>query len=401
LFQLLKNTMPATVFLRKPVPVEILARSLPARLDGSNSPARAATDQLDPTINASNDLSLVLAWLCATTQSEKTLSSHRTHIDRFFLWCWSRDMPATAVSQTQLQDYARFMEDPQPAEFWCGPRKPRNHEDWKPFTGPLAKNTRQQSMRVLRSFFKFAFRVGYIRANPCERLPSDIFGMSSRPPINRYLPEDILEAFLSYLDTRSFERDLAAHIPGSDNTETHAARIRFAAQLLFRAALRVEDGARLRYKHILHDKSGTLFFMIRDGKGGKDARVPFTEALWRQYQQYRAALGQPVNPEDPETPLLLSLSGRRPISANSIYKDMKLAGVLAHSPLSERFGPAADPLLKFSPHWLRHSAATTLLRHGAGLPVVQKFLRHANISTTEHYTHLDDLHIADAIGKIL
>lgn len=143
-------------------------------------------------------------------------------------------------------------------------------------------------------------------------------------------------------------------------------------ELLFSSGLRVSelvslDVARVNLK--------TREFSVR-GKGSKDRLVFVSERASEAIKNYLSLRGD----SDPRAPLFVSDSGSR-LTTRSIQR------IVAGSALK------AGIVKKVTPHTMRHSFATSMLREGADIRSVQSLLGHSNIATTQIYTHVADVHL--------
>ena len=161
------------------------------------------------------------------------------------------------------------------------------------------------------------------------------------------------------------------HAP-DDDQDTHAPRDRALLTLLYATGMQASELAGLH----IGDVNENLGVVRVLGKGNKERIVPVADealAVVRRYlQQYRPALVR-----DPrENTLLLSRSGR-PMAREDIFRTVR------------KYVQRTSLRGKISPHTLRHSFATQLLIHGADLRSVQEMLGHADVATTQIYTHVD------------
>lgn len=137
-------------------------------------------------------------------------------------------------------------------------------------------------------------------------------------------------------------------------------------QLLYASGLRVSECLKLRVEDL---EPSQRIAWVRGGKGGKDRMVILSEALVRRLLKYLARSGISSGP------LFLGRGGRpmRPRNVQKIIRETaRRAGIM-------------KPV---TPHKLRHSFATHLRESGTDLRVIQELLGHANIATTEIYTHV-------------
>lgn len=213
------------------------------------------------------------------------------------------------------------------------------------------KRSIARKLACLRSFFKFLCRDGYLKTNPALGLAT--------PKLDRKLP--------FFLDINQTQRFLDIPVDGRD---LMGLRDRAVLETLYSAGLRVSElvGMEIRDVDFI---GGTA--KIR-GKGKKERLVPIGDTAIRAIKQYldkRSA----IEPMRNKTALFLNKSGSR-LGDDSIRcivdKYIKAASLRGH----------------VSPHTLRHSFATHLLDRGADLRAVQELLGHANLSTTQIYTHV-------------
>jgi integrase/recombinase XerD len=204
---------------------------------------------------------------------------------------------------------------------------------------------------ALKIFFRFLTGRGAVRKDPAEGL--------SLPRIERYLPETLNELQVE---------KLIESIP--TNVEL-GLRDRAMIELLYASGLRISELARARLEELSED--GILRVT---GKGNKTRVVPVgrkaLEALATYVSTERPKLVKPRSGSE----LFLSKRGTRLTSAR-IWQIVKARA--RQSGLEQNIYP----------HLLRHSFATHLLGNGADLRIIQEMLGHADISTTQVYTHVD------------
>jgi len=208
-----------------------------------------------------------------------------------------------------------------------------------------------KSISALRSFFRFAMDEGLVKANPADLLES--------PKRGFYLPE--------VLDKKSIE-ELLEKI---DAQTPRGCRDRCIFELIYSAGLRISEAAALNLNDI-EIKDG--FAKVR-GKGNKERLVLFGREASGYLVNYlefaRPKLAGSLNNNQA---LFLSRNGKR-LSRKGIWKNYAKYALLTG--ISSRV------------HSLRHSFATSLLAGGADLRSVQELLGHANLSTTQIYTHVE------------
>ncbi|MBN1308976.1 MAG: site-specific tyrosine recombinase XerD [Chitinispirillaceae bacterium] len=210
----------------------------------------------------------------------------------------------------------------------------------------------QRTLASMRSYFAFVAAEGEIAKDPTELLES--------PRNSRYLP--------SVLTVGEVETILDS----IDLNRRGGVRDRAMLETLYATGMRVSELASFTYEQIIFDDEIVRVF----GKGSKERLVPIGKVALHWIDEYyktdRPGLARPFT----DSTVFLSYRGRA-ISRMGIWKivqgHVKRAGVKK----------------TVSPHTFRHSFATHLLEGGADLRTVQEMLGHANIVTTEIYTHVD------------
>ena len=206
-------------------------------------------------------------------------------------------------------------------------------------------------LAVLRRFYQFALRTNRIQTDPCVRLKS------ARQPARfpKTLSEQNVEALLAAPDI---------HTP-------LGLRDRTMLELMYASGLRVSELVLLKSVEV-----GMNEGVLRvTGKGDKTRLVPFGEEarVWieRYLKEARVLI---LNGKIHDALFVTALGG--PMTRQMFWQIIK------------KYALRADINAPLSPHTLRHAFATHLLNHGADLRVVQLLLGHADISTTQIYTHV-------------
>ena len=222
----------------------------------------------------------------------------------------------------------------------------------------LAPTSVSRAVSATRGFFKFLMLDGHIKSHPAEDLDT--------PQRFSYLPK--------FLTEEEINRLLAA----PDISTAEGIRDRAVLEIMYATGLRVSELVDL--KHTDLDLMAGL--VVCHGKGSKERRVPLGKSAIHWLQQYsavKAGYGKSPAPN-------VFLHRGRPFTRHFAWSMIK-----RHA---ERVG-----IKDVSPHTLRHSFATHLLQHGADSRSVQALLGHSDISTTQIYTHITDVHLRTAYDR--
>lgn len=211
--------------------------------------------------------------------------------------------------------------------------------------------TRSRKVSSLRSFFNYlTIKSGLLKTNPIENLEVP----SVKKSVPRYLTlEECLE-LLTHIESSSYERDFCM------------------ATLFLNCGMRLSELVGINLQDIRDDTVRLL------GKGNKERIVYINDACKKALAAYLAVRTPPTN-EKYRDALFLSSRGTR-ISPRRV--EQIIARCLQQAGLSGQ---------GYSPHKLRHTAATLMYQHGGvDIRVLKEILGHASLSTTEIYTHISD-----------
>jgi integrase/recombinase XerD len=216
----------------------------------------------------------------------------------------------------------------------------------------LSPSSIRRNVSAVRSYFRFMLGEGELVRDPSERLEA--------PKRWRTLPE--------VLTVEEAERLLVA--PSLD--EPLAFRDRAMLELAYGAGLRVSEWITLSIKDVMMDDHLLRVF----GKGSKERLVPIGRKAIAAVAIYVRELRPRLEKGQGKGILFLNARGE-PMSRMGAWKILR------------KYVDLAGITKPVSPHTLRHSFATHLLEGGADLRAVQEMLGHADISTTQIYTHVD------------
>ena len=259
--------------------------------------------------------------------SENTLNAYRTDLAALEGWLGKKNLPLEAVTRAELLGY-------------------------------LAANVRQglsprssaRRLSTLRRFYRYLLREGLIQEDPTADVSS--------PSLGRPLPKSITEA--------SVEKLLAA-----PPDTTLGLRDRAMLETMYASGLRVSELVELA----LNELDLTTGLVRVTGKGGKERIVPLGDEAMSRLGDYLKGARPSLLGEHKSGAVFLTRRGQ-PMTRQAFWQ------------LIKRYSSAAGIDSSLSPHSLRHAFATHLLNHGADLRSVQMLLGHADLSTTQIYTHV-------------
>ena len=259
--------------------------------------------------------------------SENTLNAYRTDLAAFEGWLGKKKLALDAVTRAELLGY-------------------------------LAANVRQglsprssaRRLSTLRRFYRYLLREGLIGEDPTADVRS--------PSLGRPLPKSITEASVEKLLTAPPETTLGV-------------RDRAMLETMYASGLRVSELVALA----LNELDLTTGLVRVTGKGGKERIVPLGDEATSRLGDYLKGARPSLLGEQKSGAVFLTRRGQ-PMTRQAFWQ------------LIKRYSAAAGIDSSLSPHSLRHAFATHLLNHGADLRSVQMLLGHADLSTTQIYTHV-------------
>lgn len=219
-----------------------------------------------------------------------------------------------------------------------------------------AASTVARTVYALRGYFRFLIVEGALESDPSERLEA--------PRAGRALPD--------VLSVPEIEALIGAADPESRTAPRDAAML----EVLYGCGLRVSELVGLKGRDLDLDEA---LVRVR-GKGGKERFVPVGAAARSAVRRYLRTTRPWLDRGRSAGHIFLNVRGL-PLSRMGVWKILR------------RHVERAGILKRVTPHTLRHSFATHLLEGGADLASVQEMLGHADISTTEIYTHVDRSHL--------
>ncbi len=292
---------------------------------------RVAPATEGPRVSLSELAERFLTHLWSEAQlAENTLAAYRHDLESFGGFCRDRAIELRRLSPLDVQAFLIFLRQDQ----------------------GLAVSSIARRLVVIKLFCRFCHRIGHI-----ER---DIAALIETPKKWSNLPVVLNE------------RQVDALLALPDEGDLLASRDRAILELFYATGLRVSELVNLR----LGDVHLDIGYLRCIGKGDKERVVPIGQQAIGAMQAYLADLRPQLMTGRPTDRVFLSRTGRPLDRTNCWRMVVKYA---------RRMGASG----KLSPHTLRHSFATHLLAGGADLRVVQEMLGHADVRTTQIYTHVD------------
>lgn len=226
-----------------------------------------------------------------------------------------------------------------------------------------AETTRARKIAAARSFFKFLLGEGIVNLDPTENMESLNVGRSLPKPISVAQVKTLLEQ-------------------PEKNSTPEAKRDSAMLQMLYASGMRVSELVSLNVEDV-NTVDGDVRCL---GKGKKERLVPIHKKAVVIVDEYIRNDRRRLVRRDDERALFLNRRGER-LTRQGFWQILK------------EYARAAGFAGEVTPHTLRHSFATHMLSGGADLRSVQELLGHANISTTQVYTHLTTEHVRRTYEK--
>ena len=217
----------------------------------------------------------------------------------------------------------------------------------------LSNSTAARYFSSIKSFFKYLFESKYIQENPIERLSS--------PKLSKNLPVVLT---IEEIDSILTEPNVKSKLGLRDKT---------LLELLYACGLRVSELINLKISNLFLEEEVIRVF----GKGSKERIVPIGSSAITWIENYLLK-SRPLLEKKAKSENILLLNNRgTKLSRMGVWK------------IIDKHTKTAGIKKDVHPHTFRHSFATHLLEGGADLRAVQEMLGHADISTTQIYTHID------------
>jgi integrase/recombinase XerD len=226
----------------------------------------------------------------------------------------------------------------------------------------LAPTSRARKLSAIRQFFRFLLAEGLRADDPCSAIDS--------PKLGRPLPKILSLAEVEMLLKTASD---ASEVAAEGSARRRALRLYALLETLYATGLRVSELISLPRGVLTADD---LVLTVK-GKGGRERLVPLNEAARKALAAHLAAVGEDEAKGKSPSPWLFPSAGGQHLTRQRLGQELKALA------LASGIEPS-----RVSPHVLRHAFASHLLERGADLRTVQQLLGHADISTTQIYTHV-------------
>jgi integrase/recombinase XerC len=221
---------------------------------------------------------------------------------------------------------------------------------------PLSARSRRRSISSLKSFLKFSsskiegYKFGYAEIQ-----------LLKNPKIPKSLPKPISEEQIDQLMEELVKISKKSWVQKRNLALLY---------LLYGCGLRIAEALSITKNHLTEKESITVM-----GKGNKERMIPMLDIVYQSVDKYLQELPHDLKPNEP---IFVGDRGA-PLKASAFQRDLKQARINLGLPNTT------------TPHALRHSFATHLLKNGGDLRVIQELLGHSSLSTTQIYTEVDDV----------
>ncbi len=227
----------------------------------------------------------------------------------------------------------------------------------------LSKSSINHKLSALRSFYNYMLKQEYVIDNPFLLIESQ--KVASRNP-------DFL-----------FPQEMMGLLDSIKTNDELGKRNKAMLELLYASGLRCSEIVNLKLTDIDYDCQ----LLLIHGKGGKDRYVPFHDYAKEVLITYL---------DEARNSLMIKSESHSYVFVNVRGNKITNRGV---QNVVDRMSQLYDPTKKIHPHTFRHSFATHLLNEGADIRAVQELLGHANLSTTQIYTHITKDHLKAVYQK--
>ena len=350
------------------------------------------------TLNATNDLEAVNAWLAYYQEKPSTQRSYRKEVERFMLWCAQELKKAlSSVTSPDYLKYREFLADVPLSWIHSAPVQ-RTDPMWRAFRGQPGPASQKQALVIIQTMFGALCDAGYLVANPMRALMKGFDLPASKVDVRRSFTEAEWSHVLQCLD------GLPAGPEG--------VRVKCILELLVTSGIRLDELASARHGDMRLESLPELpdtWILTVTGKRNKTREVPLNDDVVRLL----ATHGKEFMEEDKQLDDSSNLPLIRTLHASVAKWARAGEGAITATPLSENPGSAlsasgiyavlkrffaqaaksavdagldATRFERASTHWMRHTFVRQALVDGVPIEVVSELAGHASIDTTSIYS---------------
>lgn len=246
----------------------------------------------------------------------------------------------------------------------------------------LKSSSISRKISCLKNFYKFLEIENLVKENPCSQLKSP----KRESKLPKFLSEEEMLKILNY---------------ANNDISEFGVKLACMLEILYAAGLRVSELVSLPIAAIQRDENSLRNYLIVMGKGSKERIAPLNKAAITRLEKYlklREELGFEKSKWLFVGNFRFSKSKEKTKRSKKL-EDSHLTRQRFHQMLKELATCAGVDAKKVHPHVIRHSFATHLLNSGVDLRILQELLGHADIATTEIYTHILDSKLKDLVFK--
>lgn len=286
--------------------------------------------------------------------SINSVKNYSRFVQKFFAWLRNQKLDKLSPENLTESHVSKY-------RIWLS-RRPNIVRRASPTLHP---STQIRYLIALRSFLSY-FHEKNIPTLPTEKIK---------------LPKDRKERLIKFLDVKQLRRLFDA----PDTEAARGLRDRALLETLFSTGLRVAELVSLNIKQLESGLNSNDFELSILGKGGYPRVVYFSDRALHWIKKYLQSR------HDEDEALFINFRGPK--------KDSRRLSVRGVELVVEKYSKIAGFPFLATPHTLRHSFATDLMNKGVDLRIVQEFLGHRNIATTQIYTHVTSKHLRDIHKK--
>ncbi|MDR9440785.1 MAG: site-specific integrase, partial [Halomonas sp.] len=253
-------------------------------------------------IAAGTDAEAVAQWLDEYRASPRTQRAYRREAQRLLLWLAEQGRGLDELRRQHLDTFESFLADPQPAERWIGPVRPRRDPRWRPFRGPLSPASRRQSLVILQGMFAWLVEAGWVRHNPFRLMRDKRRRLDNRQGgIERYLERPLWDWLWGWLNRPAEEG-------ASPRQHYELIRCRLVFGFAYLLAPRISEMSAARMNDFQRREGRWWWTVV--GKGDKAGCIPVPPDMMGLLGEWRRTLGMAAEPSpDDASPLLRALDG--------------------------------------------------------------------------------------------